>query len=63
MLANDGANVYSVDIDSIYLMRRGEMVASDKSVEEACRNSNVIILGVPSKSYSLPTEWVQNGTG
>uniref|UniRef100_A0A7S2WD37 Methylenetetrahydrofolate dehydrogenase n=1 Tax=Mucochytrium quahogii TaxID=96639 RepID=A0A7S2WD37_9STRA len=62
MLANDGADVYSVDIDSIYLMRRGKMLPSEIDVEKACRMSKVIVTGVPVESYKLPTEWVQPGT-
>ena len=62
MLANDGADVFSVDIDSIYLMRRGEMLPTELTVEEACKRSNVIVLGVPTKNYKLPVEWVQAGT-
>eukprot|EP00514_Thraustochytrium_sp_LLF1b_P002866 CAMPEP_0184513786 /NCGR_PEP_ID=MMETSP0198_2-20121128/3609_1 /TAXON_ID=1112570 /ORGANISM="Thraustochytrium sp., Strain LLF1b" /LENGTH=325 /DNA_ID=CAMNT_0026903919 /DNA_START=190 /DNA_END=1167 /DNA_ORIENTATION=+ len=62
MLANDGAEVYSVDIDSIYVMRRGKMLPTEMDVEKACRQSRVIITGVPSASYKLPTEWVQPNT-
>ena len=62
MLANDGADVYSVDIDSIYLMRKGEMIATELTPEQVCRQSQVIITGVPVKSYKLPTEWVQPNT-
>jgi methylenetetrahydrofolate dehydrogenase (NAD+) len=62
MLANDGADVYSVDIDSIYLMRKGQMIATELTPEEVCKKSQVIITGVPVKSYQLPTEWVQPNT-
>jgi len=63
MLANDGADVYSVDIESIYLMRRGKMFSTDGvDVEKACRQSKVIVLGVPTEKYKLPTEWVSPGT-
>ena len=37
MLANDGADVYSADIDSIYLMRRGKLLETEETVESACR--------------------------
>ncbi|GBG32278.1 Methylenetetrahydrofolate dehydrogenase NAD+ [Hondaea fermentalgiana] len=62
MLANDGADVYSVDIDSIYLMRRAKMLPTEVTVEEACKKSRVIVTGVPSENYKLPSEWVQPGT-
>eukprot|EP00512_Aurantiochytrium_limacinum_P002652 CAMPEP_0171497258 /NCGR_PEP_ID=MMETSP0958-20121227/7164_1 /TAXON_ID=87120 /ORGANISM="Aurantiochytrium limacinum, Strain ATCCMYA-1381" /LENGTH=338 /DNA_ID=CAMNT_0012031465 /DNA_START=46 /DNA_END=1062 /DNA_ORIENTATION=+ len=62
MLANDGADVFSVDIDSIYLMRRAKMLPTEVTVEEACKRSKVIVTGVPTENYKLPTEWVQPGT-
>src|SRR5690606_25293640 len=50
MLANDGADVYSVDVDSIYLMRRGKMLpANDVTVEQAVRMSAAVVAGVPAK--------------
>lgn len=63
MLANDGADVYSVDINSIYLFRGGKLhKVEDESVESCIRKSNVVITGVPTKSYRLPTEWIQPNT-
>jgi len=62
MLANDGADVYSVDVDSIYLMRRGEMRTTRATVETACKLSDVIITGVPSQEYRLDLSWVSPGT-
>jgi methylenetetrahydrofolate dehydrogenase (NAD+) len=62
MLANDGATIYSVDIDSIYLFQRGKLVVVDETAESAIRRSQVIICGVPTKDYKLTTEWVQPGT-
>lgn len=64
MLANDGSDVYSVDVNSIYLFRakdkRLHKVPNDGETVETCvRKSSIIILGVPVKSYQLPTEWVQ----
>ena len=41
MLANDGATVYSIDIDSIYVMRKGEMIPTDLSPEAAIKASDV----------------------
>mmetsp|Transcript_4706 Transcript_4706/g.6260 ORF Transcript_4706/g.6260 Transcript_4706/m.6260 type:complete len:334 (-) Transcript_4706:965-1966(-) len=62
MLANDGAEVYSVDISSIYLLKQGKMLETEKDVEAACKCSQVIVTGVPSKEYKLNTKWVQPGT-
>ncbi len=36
MLANDGADVYSIDIDSIYLFRGGRLYACDGETPESC---------------------------
>ncbi|KAL8021960.1 putative tetrahydrofolate dehydrogenase/cyclohydrolase, oxidoreductase [Plasmopara halstedii] len=62
MLANDGADVYSADIDSLYLFRRGKLIPSDETQETACKKSRVIITGVPVKSYKLPLNWVSENT-
>ncbi len=66
MLANDGADVYSVDINSIYRFQSGgrlEKCADDAMTPEACvKQSSVVITGVPTKSYRLPTSWIQPNT-
>eukprot|EP00611_Tribonema_gayanum_P016613 TRINITY_DN29009_c0_g1_i1.p2 TRINITY_DN29009_c0_g1~~TRINITY_DN29009_c0_g1_i1.p2 ORF type:complete len:337 (-),score=118.05 TRINITY_DN29009_c0_g1_i1:308-1318(-) len=62
MLANDGATIYSIDIDSIYEFRRGRLVVVDETAEGAIRRSHAVICGVPSRDYKLVTEWVQPGT-
>jgi len=64
MLANDGADVYSVDIDSIYLFRAGRLfkVDKDETPETCVRKSSVVITGVPTKTYRLNTEWIQPKT-
>jgi methylenetetrahydrofolate dehydrogenase (NAD+) len=64
MLANDGAEVFSVDIDSVYLMRRGHMVspgAGFESMEPCVRSSDVVVLGVPSKNFKLDTSLLKSG--
>ncbi|GLD92241.1 hypothetical protein PINS_up000774 [Pythium insidiosum] len=62
MLANDGADVFSVDIESLYLFRRGKLIQTDETPETACKKSQVIITGVPVKSYKLPLDWVSPNT-
>mmetsp|Transcript_13132 Transcript_13132/g.26789 ORF Transcript_13132/g.26789 Transcript_13132/m.26789 type:complete len:351 (-) Transcript_13132:78-1130(-) len=61
MLANDGATVYSVDIDSIYKFGNGklERMKCGRGKEECVRESDVVVLGVPSKDYKLSTSWVK----
>ena len=61
MLANDGATVYSIDIDSIYVMRRGEMTPTDLSPEAAIKEADVVVLGVPSPKYKLPVATLKRG--
>jgi|Transcript_5272 methylenetetrahydrofolate dehydrogenase (NAD+) len=59
MLANDGAVVYSVDINSIYMFKDGRLHSCPDETPESCvRKSSIIVTGVPTKNYKLPTEWV-----
>ena len=61
MLANDGASVYSVDVESIYNFDDGRLRRCEggENLEACVKKSNVIITGVPVKGYRLPTEWIQ----
>jgi len=76
LLANDGARVFSVDIDSIqeYTKRPGKssgteqrfhphhvVHASTKTLEECLALSDVVISAVPSPQYKLKTEWLKEG--
>ena len=62
MLANDGADVYSVDLNGVFLMKRGKIVDVDEKQEDIVKKSKIIVTGVPTKDYKLPTDWVQPGT-
>jgi len=64
MLANDGADVYSVDINSIYMFRDGRLhpCGDDETPESCVRKSSIVVTGVPTKNYKLPTEWVNPNT-
>lgn len=63
MLANDGATVYSVDINSIFKFSSGRLQQMDADTPESCvRQSDIVVTGVPVKSYRLPTEWIQPKT-
>lgn len=63
MLANDGATVYSVDINSIFKFSSGRLEQMDVDTPESCvRKSGIVVTGVPVKSYRLPTEWIQPNT-
>lgn len=59
MLANDGAIVYSVDINSIYMFKDGRLHPCPDETPESCvRKSSIVVTGVPTKNYKLPTEWI-----
>jgi methylenetetrahydrofolate dehydrogenase (NAD+) len=63
MMANDGALVYSIDISSIYIFRRGKLVVPDEGVtqESAVRDADIVVLGVPSDKFKLDPSWVKEG--
>lgn len=63
MLANDGAKVYSVDVNSIFQFSGGRLEQVDTTTPEACvRQSDIVVTGVPVQSYRLPTEWIRPHT-
>ncbi|KAG0221633.1 hypothetical protein B0O80DRAFT_470017 [Mortierella sp. GBAus27b] len=69
LLANDGAKVYSVDINGIQEFDRGtglslkkhEVKESTKKLEEILPLSDVVITGVPSPSYKVPSDLIREG--
>ncbi|GAA5878613.1 hypothetical protein JCM1840_003528 [Sporobolomyces johnsonii] len=84
LLANDGARVFSVDLDGVQEFNRrkpaagakeGEEAAANKpsfhpyhtvkkcelSLEECLKISDVVIGGVPSKAYKIPTAHLKEG--
>ncbi|ODQ44199.1 hypothetical protein PICMEDRAFT_74807 [Pichia membranifaciens NRRL Y-2026] len=69
LLANDGATVYSADINDIQLYERGDglrykqhkVLDCNKSLEECARISDIIITGVPTKTYKFPSEYIKRG--
>ncbi|RUS19661.1 hypothetical protein BC937DRAFT_87140 [Endogone sp. FLAS-F59071] len=69
LLANDGARVFSVDINGVQEFTRGTGITLRKhevkdcaiSVEQCAPLSDVVITGVPKASYKLPTEWLKDG--
>lgn len=69
LLANDGATVYSVDLNNIMLYERGSglefkqhhVMECTKPLEECARESDIIITGVPSSEYKFPTEYIKRG--
>ncbi|KAF8430311.1 hypothetical protein EV426DRAFT_580917 [Tirmania nivea] len=69
LLANDGANVYSVDITGVQHYTRGvgikmkqhQVHDTDFKLEDVALKSDVIVTGVPTKSYKFPLEFVKDG--
>jgi len=66
MLANDGATVYSVDIESILMFSEGGRTQrckeSEMSIEDCVRQSSVVVSAVPNDSFHIPVEWLQENT-
>ena len=69
LLANDGAKVYSVDINDIQLFSRGTGIKnkihnveeSNCTLQECLIDSDVVISGVPSKDYKVTTSQLKEG--
>lgn len=70
LLANDGASVYSVDLDGIQLFTRGSGLKrrayhaqpkSDMQLKDALALSDVVISGVPGEKFKVPTEAIRDG--
>lgn len=70
LLANDGACVYSVDVNGVQQFTRGEGIRMKKhevvekdgwSLEDCIPISDVIISGVPGKEFKIPTAILKNG--
>lgn len=76
LLANDGARVFSADIDNIQEFSRRRTTSASKassslphhvvkdsklSLEDCLRMSDTVITGVPSKGYKVKTENLRDG--
>lgn len=70
MLANDGASVFSVDVTGVQLFTRGggikkrmhEVVEKPELNLASCLEcSDVVISGVPGKSFKISTESIKEG--
>ncbi|KAL1920233.1 uncharacterized protein VTP21DRAFT_1379 [Calcarisporiella thermophila] len=70
LLANDGAKVFSVDINGVHEYYRGvgirlsrhEVRETNLTVDEVVPQSDVVITGVPTPNYKLKTSLVRDGT-
>jgi methylenetetrahydrofolate dehydrogenase (NAD+) len=77
LLANDGARVLSVDIDSIHEYTKRPRISSSQSqsqyhprhivhsttfsLQDCLAISDVVISAVPSTLYKVKTEWLKDG--
>ncbi|KAI9029940.1 hypothetical protein CLU79DRAFT_414798 [Phycomyces nitens] len=69
LLANDGAKVFSVDVNGIQVFTRGSGIKLsahqvedvDLSVKDVVSQSDVVITGVPTPNYKLPTAYLKDG--
>lgn len=70
LLANDGATVYSVDINGVQLFTRGTGIKSPRhkvldkegwGLKDCLPLSDVVIGGVPAESYKVPTDLIRDG--
>ncbi|CAH02942.1 methylenetetrahydrofolate dehydrogenase (NAD(+)) [Kluyveromyces lactis] len=73
LLANDGADVFSVDINNIQKFTRGQGLKftkhhvedlgaySEELLKECCKDADVIITGVPGEKYKFPTDYIKEG--
>lgn len=73
LLANDGARVFSVDIDSIVEFSKRPTNDTSKynahhvvnpvdvTLEQALGVSDVVISAVPVENYKVPTRWLKDG--
>jgi len=69
LLANDGADVWSVDVNSVQHFTRGKGIRqrqhqveeTSATLEEVAMKSDVVITGVPSPKYKFPSEYLKDG--
>ncbi|KAK4545704.1 hypothetical protein LTR36_002658 [Oleoguttula mirabilis] len=70
LLANDGAEVYSVDVTGVQHLSRGTGLKKQRhevrdmegwGLEQCLPISDVVISGVPGESYKVPTELIREG--
>jgi methylenetetrahydrofolate dehydrogenase (NAD+) len=69
MLANDGAKVYSIDVNGIQIFTRGtglhltahKVEDTDATLEQVIPQCDVVITGVPTPKYKMPTTLLKDG--
>jgi methylenetetrahydrofolate dehydrogenase (NAD+) len=70
LLANDGARVYSVDLDGVNIFTRGQGIKAPRhevhkqeglELKDCLPLSDVVIGGVPGPQYKIPLQLVRDG--
>ncbi|KAI9048025.1 hypothetical protein LZ554_007823 [Drepanopeziza brunnea f. sp. 'monogermtubi'] len=70
LLANDGAHVYSVDLDGVQLFTRGKGIKNpkyeahpkpDMDLKQCLAISDVVVSGVPGKNYKVDPKMIKDG--
>ncbi|KAH8910605.1 tetrahydrofolate dehydrogenase/cyclohydrolase [Coniochaeta sp. PMI_546] len=70
LLANDGATVYSVDLTGVQVFTRGQGIKQPRhqvhekegwGLEQVLPLCDVVIAGVPSENFKVPTELIRDG--
>lgn len=70
LLANDGASVYSVDINNVQQFSRGEGLRKPRheshvipgwTMEDCLPLSDVVISGVPGEKFKVPVSLLKHG--
>lgn len=64
MLARKGANVYSIDEDTIIKFWSGgeRLQRSVTSLEECVGESNIVVTGVPHEGFQIPSDYIANNS-
>ena len=70
LLANDGAKVFSVDLDGVQVFTRGSgikkqhhevHILSGQTLEDCLPLSDVVISGIPGKDYKIDMKLIRDG--
>jgi methylenetetrahydrofolate dehydrogenase (NAD+) len=70
LLANDGAKVYSVDLDGVKLFSRGQGIRNHRheveekpemKLKDCLAVSDVVISGVPGDNFKVPSNQIRDG--
>lgn len=61
LLANEGANVYSVNVDNVQTFTKFDKQYTDLKDYQVIPESDIVITGVPIPDYKVPTKLLKPG--